>query len=484
MTIPSIGIPPGKALLTLAAFLMCLSPGRRICVAAGTAPKPPNIVVVFTDDQGYSDVGCFGAKGFTTPHLDRMASEGTRLTSFYVSSPVCSASRAALLTGCYHSRVGVRGVFFPTRADKKKGTLPGPGTQGLNPAGITIAEMLKARGYATACFGKWHLGDAPPFLPTRQGFDEYFGIPYSNDMGWWEGLPPGARSEYPLIPLLDGEQATETSPDQRTLTRRYTERAVRFMREHQKQPFFLYLPHTMPHVPLFVSETFQGRTARGLYGDVIEEVDWSVGRILDTLKELDLDRNTLVVFTTDNGPWLAKGDHGGSARPLRDGKMTHYEGGQRVPCIVRWPGQVPAGRTLDGIAATIDLLPTLAGLTGGDVPVDRTIDGLDLWPWLSGQSDASPRDHFFVSTTVVRKGPWKLFLPGDYREVVPKDTARNYDHPRLYNLEKDIAEQNDVHAAQPDIVEELSALLAAYQADLQENSRPVGSLNKPQPSAE
>jgi len=286
--------------------------------------RKPNFVIIFTDDQGYADVGCFGAKGFATPNLDRMAAEGTKFTDFYSAAPVCSPARAALLTGCYPRRVSIPRVLFPRD------------NIGLNPEEITIAELLKKRGYATACIGKWHLGHLPQFLPTSQGFDYYFGLPYSNDMS--------------PLPLIEGNQAIEHDPDQNTLTQRYTEKAVDFITKNKDRPFFLYLPHTMPHVPLGVSENFKGKSARGLYGDVIMEIDWSVGKILQTLKKLNLDEQTLVIFTSDNGPWLSKGKHGGKADPLRDGKFSTYEGGMRMPCIMRWPGKIPPAKVCSEIA--------------------------------------------------------------------------------------------------------------------------------------
>ncbi|MHC4148093.1 MAG: sulfatase-like hydrolase/transferase, partial [Planctomycetota bacterium] len=291
----------------------------------------PNFVVVFTDDQGYADVGCFGAKGFETPNLDRMAAEGVRFTSFYVAAPSCTPSRAALLTGCYPQRVGLPYVLFPTGPEWTANRTD----IGINGQEETIAELLKSRGYATACIGKWHLGHHRKFLPTRHGFDYYFGLPYSNDMR------PENNEEYPPLPLVEGEQAIEYDPDQSQLTRRYTEKAIEFIRQNKDKPFFVYLPHTMVHVPLFVSERFKGKSEQGMYGDVIMEIDWSVGQIMSVLKEVGVDEKTLVIFTSDNGPWLAYGDHGGLAGPLREGKGTTWEGGMREPCIMRWPGQIP-----------------------------------------------------------------------------------------------------------------------------------------------
>ena len=448
----------------------------------GPDDRPPNFIVVFADDLGYADLGCYGARNFDTPHLDRMAAEGARLTDFYVPSSVCSASRAALLTGCYPDRVGVTGVFFPTRA--KDGQASGPGDRGLHPEETTLAEVLKPAGYATACIGKWHLGDHSDFLPTQQGFDTYFGIPYSNDMGWWQGKPADFKEDFPPIPLLEDESLLEENPDQRTLTQRYTKRAVEFIREHREEPFFLYLPHTMPHVPLFVSDRFSGSAEYGLYGDVIQELDWSMGVLLRTLKKEGLEESTLVIFTSDNGPWLSKGAHGGSADPLRDGKFTRYEGGHRVPCVMRWPGRIPAGSILPGLLSTIDLLPTFAGLADVRLDPDRKIDGVDAWPYLSGEADRSPRDTFFYSPHVVRQGNWKLMMPGEYREVFPapenpSEKGRvTYDHARLFHLSDDIGETQSLHkdSVHRDRIEAMTALCREYQEALETEARPVGRI--------
>ncbi|MCB1234230.1 MAG: sulfatase [Verrucomicrobiae bacterium] len=457
-------------------FWLALAP------TAPAAERPPNIVLIVADDLGYADLGCYGARDFETPNLDRMAAEGVKLTSFYMAASVCSASRAAMLTGCYPDRIGVTGVFFPTRA--KDGKPAGPGKQGLNPDEVTIAEILKQKGYATACFGKWHLGDHPKFLPTRQGFDEYFGIPYSNDMGWWAGKPTDFKKDFPPIPILDAESVIETNPDQRQLIRRYTDHAVRFIREHRDGPFFLYLPHNMPHVPLFVGERFSGSAAYGLYGDVVQELDWSVGVVLRALEAEKIDKRTLVVFTSDNGPWLAMGAHAGKADPLRDGKFTRHEGGHRVPCVLRWPGALKGDRSLDGIVASIDLLPTLAKLAGAAPPEDRKIDGTDVWPYLSGKAKNSPRDTFFYSPWVVRRNAWKLLTPGGYREEFPKPKSTyepgmvKYDEPRLYNLDTDIGEATSLHNKEEykALVEQLTKLCADYRAELEAGKRPVGTV--------
>jgi arylsulfatase len=361
---------------------------------------PPNIVLILTDDQGYSDVGCFGSEGFKTPHLDRMAAEGTRFTSFYVAQPVCTASRAALMSGCYSNRISLFGA------------LNHQSNVGIAESELLLPEICKAQGYATAIFGKWHLGHREPFLPLKNGFDEFLGLPYSNDNG---PLHPIVR-DIPSLPLIDGDKVGELDPDQSQFTRRFTERAVAFIERNKDRPFFLYVPHVMPHVPIFPSKEFQGRTEQGKYGDVIEELDASVGEILATIKRLSLDEKTLVIFATDNGPFLSYGNHAGSARPLREGKLTTFEGGVRVPCIMRWPGKVPAGRTSNELASTIDLLPTIARLTGGKLS-ENPIDGLDIWPLISGEG-RSPRDTFYFyagdELQAVRSGPWKLHLPHEY----------------------------------------------------------------------
>ncbi len=443
------------------------------------AERLPNVVIIFTDDQGYADVGCYGAEGFTTPNLDRMAEDGMRFTSFYVSQAVCSASRASLLTGCYAERVGIRGALMPWSEN------------GLHPDEETIAELLKKKGYATAIFGKWHLGHHKEFLPLQHGFDEYFGLPYSNDM-WpvdYSGRPltedaPGekpAKFFYPVLPLIEGnEKVTEvlTLDDQSTLTTQYTERAVRFIDRNRDRPFFLYVPHSMAHVPLGVSDKFKGTSAQGMYGDVIMEIDWSVGEILKALKRYDLEEDTLVIFASDNGPWLNFGNHAGSAYPLREAKGTAWEGGVRVPCIMRWPGQIPAGTICDKMAATIDILPTLATIVGASIP-KNPIDGVNILLLMEAEEDASPRDHFFFyygrELRAVRKGRWKLFFPHEfnsYRGVVPG--ADGYPGPynfaqtglELYDLERDVGETLDVAVQHTDIVRELQDLAEKARGDL------------------
>jgi arylsulfatase A len=430
---------------------------------AFASDRLPNFVIVFTDDQGYADVGCFGARDFTTPNLDRMAREGMRFTNFYAAQAVCSASRAGLLTGCYPNRIGILGALGPRSR------------HGISDNEMTIAEVLKQKGYATAIYGKWHLGHHPRFLPTRHGFDDYFGLPYSNDM--WPKHP--TNHTFPDLPLIEGEKVIALNPDQSKLTTWYTEHAVRFIAKNKDRPFFLYVPHNMPHVPLFVSEKFKGKSKRGLYGDVIMEIDWSVGQILQALKKHGLDEHTLVVFTSDNGPWLAYGDHAGSAGPLREGKGTTFDGGQREPCIVRWPGKIPAGKVCAEPCMTIDLLPTLAGLAGAPLP-RQAIDGKNIWPLLEGQAGAkSPHDalYFYWGRHLqgVRSGKWKLHFPHNYRTLagrpggsggkpVPYEQAKIAEE--LFDLDTDIGETTNVASDHPDVVARLKALAEQARTEL------------------
>lgn len=444
-------------------FLVCAASAAVVSAAPAVRRNaPPNIVLIFCDDLGYADVGCFGAQGLATPNLDRLAQEGMRFTDFYAAQAVCSASRAALMTGCYPNRVSLYGALGPQSP------------LGLHPNEITLAEILKPRGYATAIYGKWHLGRPAEFLPRQQGFDDYFGLPYSNDM--WPRHPE--TTNYPPLPLIAGDTVAQLMPDQTQLTTWYTERAVQFIGQHRTQPFFLYLAHNMPHVPLFVSDKFKGQSPRGLYGDVILEIDWSVGEILKALKRHQLDEQTLVIFTSDNGPWLLYGDHAGSARPLREGKATSFDGGQRVPCLMRWPGTIPAGRVCREVAATIDLLPTLAKLAGTEAPRDRVIDGKDLGPLMSGQPGArSPHEAFFFYWSrhlqAVRSGPWKLHFPHAYPRPNPPGGGGKpgkYETQQtelaLFHLDQDIHETNNVAAQHPDVVERLQALAEKGRDDL------------------
>jgi arylsulfatase len=349
-------------LLRITACLAAALAAARPAGAAGSA-RAPNVVLIVADDLGYSDVGCYGAKDIRTPNLDRLAREGTRFTSFCVAQPVCTASRAALLSGCYPNRIGMAGA------------LNHASTTGIHPDEVLLPELCKARGYATALYGKWHLGTRPVFFPTRSGFDVWAGLPYSNDNGPLHptvgGIPP--------LPLYEDDRVVETDPDQSQFTRLFTEKAVGFIRAHRARPFFLYVPHVMPHVPIFASETFKGRSGRGLYGDVVEELDWSVGRIVAALADAGVGDDTLVLFLSDNGPFLSYGAHARSAGPFREGKLTTFEGGVRVPFLARWPGKVPAGRVCDELITGLDLLPTIVRLIGAELP-KRTMDGRDYAP--------------------------------------------------------------------------------------------------------
>lgn len=463
----------------------------RVCAATADADHP-NIVLVFADDLGYGDLGSYGARGYQTPNLDRLAKEGVRFTDFYVAQGICSASRAALMTGCYPNRIGILGALGPN--DR----------HGIHDDEQTMAEMLKLRGYATAIFGKWHLGRPERFLPTRHGFDEYFGLPYSNDM--WPGHPESPNA-WPSLPLIEGERPIIFNPDQTQLTTSYAEHAVRFIERHRDGPFFVYLAHSMPHVPLFVSEKFAGQTERGLFGDVIEEVDWSVGQILQTLDRLTLDEKTLIIFTSDNGPWLSYGDHAGSAGPLREGKGTTFDGGVREPCLMRWPGKIPAGRVCREPAMTIDLFPTLARLAGEPTSGERSekraaaarmIDGRDIWPLISGDAGAkSPHDALYFywgrELQAVRAGRWKLHLPHSYRSLdgagghggIPGKYVQRQIELALFDLEQDPGETINLAAEQPEMVERLQQFAQRARADLGDsatdrpgkNVRPAGRLD-------
>lgn len=451
---------------------------------ANTAERP-NVILIVADDMGYADFGLQGAEGFKTPNLDRLALEGTRFTSFYVAQAVCTASRAALLTGCYPNRLGMQGAYNHTSRD------------GIADEEWLLPEMFKQLGYATCGIGKWHLGTRPRFHPCRHGFDEWLGIPYSNDNSRYH---PSLAAEMPPLPLYDGQEVIEQDPDQSQFTKRFTQRAVDFIERNSGQPFFLYLPHVMPHVPIFASESFRGRSRAGLYGDVMEELDWSIGELMAALRRQQIDDKTLVIFISDNGPFLSYGEHAGSAKPLREGKLTTFEGGVRVPCLVRWPGRVVAGRVCAEPFMGIDWLPTLTEIVGG-AQSKLPIDGRSAKAMLLTDTKIEPPHSalFFYSGTAlqaVRSGPWKLHFPHPYitpagapgRDGKPSNfgklaptsitqsgvegiaTRHGYriEHLplSLFNLEQDIAEQQNLAAQHPEIVQRLSGLAEAARQDL------------------
>ena len=457
-----------------------------LLAGAACAADKPNFIIINIDDMGYADIAPFGSKLNRTPNLDRMAAEGRKLTSFY-AAPVCSPSRAALMTGCYPKRVlPIPGVLFPGSA------------VGLNPAEHTVAQLLKAAGYATACIGKWHLGDQPEFLPPRRGFDYYLGTPYSNDMGPGEdgsksslgdplpvrkvpkgnvGGQPASETgitgpSQPPLPLVENETviARVRQEEQQLSVKRYTEAAVKFIKANRDKPFFVYLPHNAVHFPLYPGKAFQKKSANGNYGDWVEEVDWSVGQVLDTVRELKLSEKTVVLFTSDNG-----GTPRAVNAPLRGHKGSTWEGGMRVPTIAWCPGSIPAGTATDAIAGMFDILPTFVKRAGGSVPTDHKIDGGDIWPLLAGEPGAkSPHEVFYffhgLNLQAVRSGPWKLHLA----------------KAALYNLTDDIGEANDVSAAHPDVVKSLRALAASMKDDLGvegigPGTRPLGRVTDPKP---
>ncbi|MDP0492401.1 MAG: sulfatase [Verrucomicrobiota bacterium JB023] len=443
----------------------------------GKEAKQPNFVVILTDDQGYGDLSCYGSDHVTTPNIDRMAAEGAKLTSFYVAAPVCTPSRAALMTGCYAPRVGMgRG--------SRHGVLLAGDVKGLNPKEITIAEVLKDAGYKTGMFGKWHLGDQPEFLPTRQGFDEFFGLPYSHDIHSFH--PRQDHYQFPLLPLLEGEEVVEMEPDADYLTKRFTERAVKFIEKNKEEPFFVYLPHPIPHAPLHVSPPFMEgvpegiveklakedgyidyRTRDELYRQAIAEIDWSVGRILETLKANGLSENTLVIFTSDNGP--PRNTLYASPGILRGNKGSTLEGGMREPTVAWWPGTIPAGKDNDEVMTTMDLLPTFAKLAGGKVPDDRVIDGKDIAATLRGEAE-TPHETFFYHSAntlqAVRAGDWKLHWNKKRKPT------------QLYNLADDPGESQNLLKENPEIASRLAGYMRAFQKELAANKRPAGFVDQ------
>ena len=453
-------------------------------VSSLAAATTPNIVIIFMDDMGYADVGCFGAQGYQTPNIDKLAAEGRKFTNFHVAQPVCSASRTALLTGCYPNRLGMHGALGPSAK------------HGINANEMTIAELVKQKDYVTAVVGKWHLGSLPQFLPVKHGFDEYYGIPYSNDM--WPHHPQAKKGSYPKLPMVENDHVVDeeiTPEDQTHLTTDYTARGVKFIEKNKDKPFFLYLAHSMVHVPLFVSEKFKGKSGKGLFGDVMMEVDWSVGQIMDTLKKNGLEENTWVIFTSDNGPWLSYGDHAGSAGPLREGKGTCWEGGTRVTGIMKWPSKIPAGTTTDTMMMTIDILPTIAHVIDAKLP-SHTIDGLNCWPIIAGEANAkNPHDFYAfyyeqnqLQAITSGDGHWKLQLPHKYRSISGvTEKAQNgipvlykqekIEQPELYDLYTDISESKNIAADHPEEVARLQKHAQTIRAELGDSlmKQPKGS---------
>jgi arylsulfatase len=422
----------------------------------------PNIIVVFADDLGYGDLGCYGQKRYSTPNIDSIAANGVRFTDFHSSQPVCSASRASLLTGCYANRIGIHGALGPAAKN------------GIHDDEVLLSEMLKSKGYKTCAVGKWHLGHHQKFLPLQHGFDRYLGLPYSNDM-WPHGpvVKPGTFPELPLIRDNEIIDSDVDAQDQSKLTKQYSDFAIEFLENSKDDPFFLYFAHSFPHVPLYAGEEFKGKSKAGIYGDVIEEFDAVVGKILNFLKHNNLERNTLVIFSSDNGPWLTYGDHAGTAGPLREGKGTVYEGGTRVPMLAQWPGQIPAGSVQDATAMTIDVLPTIARIINAPLP-SHAIDGLDIFDLMCSKPGAKcPHEvfyHYFRQGELqaIRSGPWKLMLPHDVNCIVPdqlggqgkpgKSQMRKITEPELYHLGNDLGETTNLASQKPEVLKRLLEL--------------------------
>ena len=453
-----------------------------LSIFTAEAQKQPNIIVILMDDMGYGDIGTQGAIGYETPNLDKMGNEGMRFTRFYSVQAVSGASRAGLLTGCYPNRIGFSGA-------------PGPdAVTGINENESTIAEVLKQKGYACAAYGKWHLGHHTKFLPTHNGFDEYYGIPYSNDM--WPHHPTGT---YPDLPLYEGDKVIAYNPDQSQFTTNFTERAIQFIDKNKKRPFFIYLAHPMPHVPLFVSDKFKGKSKQGLYGDVMMEIDWSVGQILQKLRKEGLDENTLVVVTSDNGPWINYGNHAGNTGGLREGKGTSFEGGQRVPCLMQWKGTIPAGSVCNKLAVNIDLLPTFAHISGAAMPSHKT-DGVNLFSLLQGDTKSTPRTSFLYyyrrnSLEAVSDGEFKLifphptrtyegFAPGNDGMPGRVDENKMLEEKILIDLRRDPGERYNVLSQYPEAAGRLEQMANEAREDLGDdlqkkegkNRRAIGTL--------
>jgi arylsulfatase A-like enzyme len=448
-------------------FLLCVW-----SVSHAIANDKVNVVLIFADDQGYGDLGCFGSEKIKTPNIDQMAKEGRKFTNFMVASPVCTPSRAALLTGCYPKRVGLhQHVLFPSS------------TKGLHPDEYTLADHFKSQGYATACYGKWHLGHHPETLPRQNGFDHYFGIPYSNDMNHPDnkGKPRGGPDGMDILwndpestltkwktPLIENEKIVELPVDQRTITRRCTDKTISFIKKNKDNPFFVYVPHSMPHIPLYVPDEIRDPNPLNAYTCVIEHIDAEVGRIIKTIKELKLDQKTIVIYTTDNGPWLPFKHHGGSAGPLREGKGTTFEGGQRVPCVMWGPSRIPANTVCDELMGTIDLLPSLAAITKRKIPSQKKIDGLDASNLILG-TGSTPRKEFLHYTSRgelegIRSGEWKLL------RKKPRN-KKQAEMVMLFNLSKDLSEENNLAQEQPAIVARLSSRMQKLDGEIEKNAR-------------
>ncbi len=492
----------------LTAILLCSIFATITTLPAADGPaKLPNIVFIYADDLGYGDLGCYGATDIKTPNIDKLAAEGTRFTQFYVAQSVCTASRAALMTGCYSNRVSMSGALNHTSPT------------GIHPKEVLLSNIFKSKGYATGMYGKWHLGDHPVYQPNRRGFDDWAGIPYSNDNGPLHPVSP----DFPALPWYENTEITELNPDQAYFTKRITEKCVKFITENKDKPFFLYVPHIMPHVPIFATDTFKGTSNRGLYGDVIQELDWSIGQISKTIKDLGLDDNTLIIFSSDNGPFISYGEHAGFATPLREGKLTTFEGGVRIPGIARWPGKVPAGRVEDKIFTTIDLYATFASLIGAEVPAGKR-DSLNLSALLLGKENAPGREiiwHYAgKELQAVRKGDWKLHVPHKYLTVAAEPgkggKPSNWGKGKpmsieqsgiygiasrhgyrveelgiaLYNMRRDPGETTNLADKHPEIVAELQKEVAAARADLGDlltnveptNARPSGDVRPTLPA--
>ena len=458
-------------------FLSCNQKNQLVKISS---VKKPNIILIFMDDLGYGDVTPFGSINYETPNINKLANEGMLFTNFYSVQAVCSASRAALLTGCYSNRIGISGALMPYSKI------------GLNQKETTIAELLKEKGYKTSIFGKWHLGFQKKFLPLNHGFDTYLGLPYSNDM-WpvdFDGnqisdTSNWKKKSYPQLPLIkDFEKIDEirTLEDQAQLTTLYTEKSIEFINDNKNNPFFLYIPHSMPHVPIAVSKKFKGKSSQGLYGDLMMEIDWSVGEIMKTLKINNLENNTLVIFTSDNGPWLNFGNHAGSSGGLREGKGTSFEGGQRVPAIMKWPRVIEAGSVSNKIVATIDIFPTIANIVSSNLPAQK-IDGVDISTILEGDMDSNPRDHLYYyygnnNLEAIRKDNWKLVFPHksrSYKNVLPGNDGHPGPYNKimteyaLYNLRRDPGEEYDVKELYPEIIKELENFAEIARVDLGDN---------------